>query len=154
MRAVALVAAASLFGCFSTSHRTRTIAKITEGGLIVAGIVMEAFTKTDCSLPSMPGVADGGCHTRNAAIGNVGVAMILGGLLGFVVTVSTTPDEKTAPRIDIKASDAKKSDDAKPKLSAPIAKPPAAAAVEAKPATTDEHADAAPAPADAAPATH
>jgi hypothetical protein len=105
MRAVAILLSVSLLGCFPHSARNRTIAKLSEGGALIAGIGLEAIASNgaDCDQMVGPGFDKGTCHTHAAWIGDAGVALILAGLLGFTATVSTTPDEKPEPRIDIKA---------------------------------------------------
>ena len=97
MRAVALALTLSLVstGCFPENPRARTFAKLGEGVTLGAGIVMEGLINSgaDCDL-SMPGMPDSGCHTNASVLGNIGVVLILAGLIGFVATISTTPDEK------------------------------------------------------------
>lgn len=106
MRAVALVMAVSLLGCFPHNPRARTISKWSEGAAIVAGIAMEAIVSNgaDCDAMAMPGIPtrNSSCHNRAAILGGVGIALIFGGLLGFVATISTEPDEKPVPKVDIK----------------------------------------------------
>jgi len=97
MRAVALALTLSLVstGCFPENPRARTFAKLGEGVTLGAGIVLEGLINSgaDCDL-SMPGMPDSGCHTNASVLGNIGVVLILAGLIGFVATISTTPDEK------------------------------------------------------------
>ena len=97
MRAVALALTLSLIstGCFPENPRARTFAKLGEGVTLGAGIVLEGLINSgaDCDL-SMPGMPDSGCHTNASVLGNIGVVLILAGLIGFVATISTTPDEK------------------------------------------------------------
>ena len=116
-RAVALLLSISLLGCFPHNPRQRTYAQLAEGGAIVAGIIMEYFVQTgaDCDAMKLPGVTDdSSCHVKNGALGDVGVALIVGGLLGFVGTISTAEDDKKAsPMIDIKAKPAESHADLK-----------------------------------------
>jgi len=96
MRAVALVVIASLVaGCFPHNKRARTISKYSEGGAIVAGIGLEYLTNSgaDCDPMAQPGQSTSGCHSRATVYGDVGLSLILAGLLGFVATISTSPDE-------------------------------------------------------------
>ena len=105
MRAVSLLLAVSLVGCFPHNKRARTISKWAEAGSLVAGIGMEymANTGADCDAMNLPGQpTSSSCHTKAAVIGDVGVALILGGLLGFVATVSTSPDEDEPAPMPIK----------------------------------------------------
>jgi len=136
MRAVSLILALSLLGCFPHNRGARRISQLTEGGLIVSGIVLESFVKTGADCDQMLGgsTSSASCHSRNAVFGGVGVALILGGLLGFVATISTAKDDNEPPKVEIK-SEAPKAVGDKPKLSVPIAPPPAPPApAAAKPA--------------------
>ncbi len=110
MRAVvALMLSASILtpGCFPHDSHKRTLAQLIEGGTIAAGIGVEAFVSTgaDCDMMTMPGLPiNTNCHNHSAAVGGIGVALILAGVLGFIATISTAEDDKPeAPRIDIKA---------------------------------------------------
>jgi hypothetical protein len=99
MRALALLSSVALLaGCFPNNAKHRTIAKITEGGLIAGGIVIlgVANTGADCDEPSRPG-EQADCKSDAGFIGGVGLAMILVGMVGFIATVSTTPDDPPAP---------------------------------------------------------
>lgn len=106
MRAVAVVLSVALFGCFPHNEHARTISKITEGGVIAAGIGLELFANSggSCSAP-MLGVPDSGCTSRpNAGFySDVGFGLILAGLAGFIATISAAEDDQpTPPPIDIK----------------------------------------------------
>jgi hypothetical protein len=60
-------------------------------------------TGADCDQSMMiSGLNDSGCKSHASTLGGIGLALILGGLGGFIATVSTTPDDKT-PTITIKA---------------------------------------------------
>lgn len=105
--AVALLLTFSMLGCFPHDAKKRTIAQVAEGGLVVGGIALEGFlgTGADCDMMGKIGAPpDQNCHSRSTIAGNIGVALILVGLLGFVATISTAEDAaKAPPRIDIKA---------------------------------------------------
>jgi hypothetical protein len=107
MRAVALAISVSLLSsaCFPTNPKARTYAKIGEGASLVAGVVMEALTNAgaDCMI-STPGEPDSGCKNSASLYGDIGVVLILAGLLGFVSTISTAPDDDDKPRVEIKAN--------------------------------------------------
>jgi hypothetical protein len=126
MRAVSLVLALSLVnvGCFPHNKGARRIAQISEGAMTIAGIILESQLRTGADCDSMLGSSQAiqDCHNHNTLFGSVGVALMLGGLLGFVVTVSTAKEDPVPPKIDIKA-EPKPTED-KPKLTAPIAPPP------------------------------
>ena len=97
MRAVALLVLSSLlFGCFPHNHKARTISKYAEGGSLLAGIGLEflANSAPDCQQMAGPQQGDSSCHTKGAVLGDVGVALILAGMLGFVATVSTDEDKE------------------------------------------------------------
>jgi hypothetical protein len=105
MRPVALALSALLLaGCFPTNSRARTISKYSEGGLVLGGLVVEGLTYsiTNCTMPG-PGESGGTCSPKTPWLGDVGLAMILGGIIGFVATITTEPEAKTAPTVDIKA---------------------------------------------------
>jgi len=96
----------SLLGCFPHNERYRTYAKLSEGGAILAGIGMELLVNTgaDCDASGMGLGQDSSCHTRANVFGDIGLGLILAGVLGFVATISTAEDAKPEPpRIEIKA---------------------------------------------------
>lgn len=95
----------SLLGCFPHDAHKRTIAQVIEGGAMVVGVGAEFLVNTgaDCDQMGMPGVPNSSCRTKANALGDVGVALILGGLLGFVATISTAEEDKPPPKVDIKA---------------------------------------------------
>ena len=97
---VALLVSVSMLGCFPHSARNRTIAKASEGGAILAGIAISAFANTnaDCDMVTMPGVDESGCHSKAQWASTAGVVLIVGGLLGFVATVSTAEEDAAKPK--------------------------------------------------------
>lgn len=103
--AVALLVSVSLLGCFPHNPRARTYAKAGEGAAILAGIAISALagTSADCDEMSMAGIDDSGCHTKAQWLGTAGVVLIVGGLLGFVATVSTAEDDPTPKPVEIKS---------------------------------------------------
>jgi hypothetical protein len=103
--AVALLLSFSLLGCFPHNPKARTYAKIGEGTAIVAGIVISALANTtaDCDQMMIPGVPENtDCETGSKWASTAGVVLIVGGLLGFVATVSTAEDPP-APKADVTA---------------------------------------------------
>jgi hypothetical protein len=94
MRAVTLLACASLLGCFPHDAHKRTISQIVEGATLGVGIGMQYFanTQADCDQMKQMGVG-GDCSGVGQALGSIGVAFILAGLTGFIVTVSTAEDD-------------------------------------------------------------
>jgi len=130
MRAVAgLLSITVLAGCFPDNPRARTIAKITEGGLVVAGIGILAVTESSADCPPLiTGGRDPNCAKNANTIGGLGFGMILVGLVAFIATVSTSPDDKKSPPIqEIKAKPepppAAKPEPAKPVAPAPTPTP-------------------------------
>jgi len=94
-----------LTGCFPNKPHARTIAKFTEGGIAIAGVGILAVSQSaaDCR-PLITGAHDPSCTSNANTIGTIGFGLILVGLVGFIATVSTTPDEKKTPPVqDIKA---------------------------------------------------
>jgi hypothetical protein len=106
---VASLLCVSLLGCFPHSARNRRYAQLGEGAAIVAGIAISAFANTsaDCDEMQMPGVDDSGCHSKAQWASTAGVVLIVGGLLGFVATVSTAEKPPEPKPIEIKAEPAK-----------------------------------------------
>ncbi len=96
MRAVAVVVILSLLaGCFPHNAHKRTIAQLVEGGVLGVGIGMEYFANTsaDCDQMKQSGGPVATCDTTRQAIGSVGVALILAGLVGFIATISSAEDD-------------------------------------------------------------
>lgn len=88
--------------CFPHNEKHRTYAKIGEGTALVAGIAISAFggTGADCDEDRAPGVPNEDCRKGATLLSQIGVGLILIGLLGFVATVSTAEDEdKTSAKI-------------------------------------------------------
>lgn len=111
MRAVALLLslAISTAACFPHNAGHRRIAKISEGAALAAGILLLATvgSTADCDAEMMtPGVPeDDGCKTSARIYSYLGLGLILGGLVGFIATVSTEPDDNpntttTVPKPD------------------------------------------------------
>ncbi|MDB4957795.1 MAG: hypothetical protein JWO36_5364 [Myxococcales bacterium] len=120
MRAVALtLSIALLSGCFPHDAHKRTLAQLGEGGSILAGVAIEAVINSGADCDQMGPVAspDSSCRNKAAIFGDVGLGLILAGLVGFLATISTAEDEKVAPAIDIKA-------DAKTEDKTPLKLPP------------------------------
>jgi hypothetical protein len=94
---VALLVSVSLLGCFPHSARNRRYAQIGEGTAILGGIVIGALANTtaDCDEMQVPGLNDNSCKNKAQWMSTAGVVLIVGGLLGFVATVSTA--EKAPP---------------------------------------------------------
>jgi hypothetical protein len=101
---VALLVSVSMLGCFPHNPKARTYAKIGEGTAVVAGIAISAFANTgaDCDEMAMPGVDNSSCHNKAKWLTTTGVVLIVGGLLGFVATVSTAEDQEKPKPIEIK----------------------------------------------------
>jgi len=105
-RLVCVLLVVSMAACFPHNARNRRIAKWSEGGAIAGGIAMLAITGTgaDCTAgPAGRGAYDD-CR-RNATItGDLGLGLILAGLVGFGITQITSPDETAPPPAAIMTS--------------------------------------------------
>lgn len=139
MRAVALTLSIALFGgCFNNPQH-RTLAKVGEGVAIVAGIALLAFANTsaDCSEGGLGSMPNEDCENRASLISSVGLGLILVGMVGFVVTVSTSPDDDatTAPVTSPKADGTKPAEPAPPPTADPTPAPAPAPTPDAPPAT-------------------
>jgi len=101
MRAIAILVSLSLIGCFPHDAHKRTLAKYAEGGALLAGIGLEyaANSQADCDQMKVAGMADGSCGTKGAVIGDLGVGLMLAGLVGFIVTVSTSEEDSPPPPV-------------------------------------------------------
>ena len=100
MRWLAVLLSLSLCACFPNNHKHRTIAKLTEGGLVAGGVVLLAVSNTqaDCMGDMFPG-DQRECERDAGTISTIGFGMILVGLIGFIATVSTQPDDPPSPNI-------------------------------------------------------
>lgn len=98
MRAVAALISLSvvLGACFPGNPKAQTYAKITEGAVAVAGITILAFVNTgaDCDAMGIPGMPDTSCRDKATIVGDVGLGLLLAGLIGFITTISTSEDDK------------------------------------------------------------
>lgn len=93
---VALLVALSLAACFPHNAKHRQIAKISEGVAIASGIALLYTVNSGADCDEMRTVADetsSGCRGNADMLGGIGLGLILGGLAGFIVTVSTSPDD-------------------------------------------------------------
>jgi hypothetical protein len=83
-----------LGACFPDNARHRTIAKITEGGFVVAGITILAVSNTqvDCEMNVRPGSSVADCKRDAGFLGGLGLSLLLVGMVGFIATISTEPD--------------------------------------------------------------
>ncbi len=136
--AVAFVTSCALLtgACFPDNEKHRTIAKITEGGFVVGGIVLLAAVNTgaDCK-PDVAGMPDVDCEDKAKLVGSIGLAMILAGLIGFITTVSTSPDDK--PDAPAPLPEAPKPPEPMQPMTSP-ANPPATAPTETPPTPPSE----------------
>ena len=118
MRAVALILSIALLsGCFPHNARKRTYAQLAEGGAIVSGIVIEALVNSGADCDQMGPVVNpnSDCRSKATIAGDIGLGLIIGGLVGFLATISTAEEDKT-PIIEIKAETTPQD---KPKLTLP-----------------------------------
>ncbi len=128
--AVAFVITASLLAgaCFPRNSKHRMYAQLGEGAALVGGITMLYFVNSgaDCDMSSAPGgEPDDGCKTRATILGDIGLGLILIGLVGFIATVSTAEDDEPAPVVVIPKADAPAPAPMPAPAPTPIATPPA-----------------------------
>lgn len=100
MRAVTIALLLALLGgCFPHNAKNRRYAKIGEGASIAAGILMlsVAGTGADCEAGPAGRAAYDDCRSRSTYVGNVGLGLILAGLMGFAITTMTAKDEAPPP---------------------------------------------------------
>lgn len=97
--ALALSLTLATGACFPNNPRYQTYAKVGEGASMLAGIglLLAVNTGADCDKMKDVGGADDSCKTRATVLGDVGLALILVGLVGFIATVSTAEDAKPTP---------------------------------------------------------
>ena len=109
MRAVALLTSLSLLGCFPHDPHARSIAKYSEGGAILLGIGVLALAGTgaDCDANQSAAMPDSSCHTKATVLSDIGLSLLIGGLVGFIATVSTAEEDKPVPTTVIKAEPVK-----------------------------------------------
>ena len=95
---VALLLCVSMAACFPNNARHRTYAKAGEGVAIVAGIAMLYAVNSGADCDSMKGVGDDSSDCKGSAdiLGGIGFGLILAGMVGFIATVSTSPEDKPA----------------------------------------------------------
>ena len=138
--AVALLLSLSLLGCFPHNAKHRKYAKVVEGISLASGIGISAFANTgaDCDEMAMAGVTTN-CRTKAKWLSTAGVALILGGLLGFVATVSTAEEEEETKKVEVQAEKASEKPDLK--LPPGVTVPPPAAAPAAEPGQAAGSAD-------------
>ncbi|MBL9017602.1 MAG: hypothetical protein JNL83_25660 [Myxococcales bacterium] len=133
--AVAIVLSVSLLcgACFPGNPKRQMYAKLAEGGALVAGIGMLYVVNSgaDCDAMSMPGgEPDEGCKTKAAWLGNVGLGLVLIGLLGFIATVSTADEDKPVAPVVVPKPEDTKPDDKKPEDKTPAPAPTPAPAAD------------------------
>jgi hypothetical protein len=111
MRTVALLTSLSLLGCFPHDPHARTISKLSEGGAVLAGIGILAFAGTgaDCDANNKAiAMPDSSCHTKATVLSDIGLGLLIGGLVGFIATVSTAEEDKPVPTTVLKPEPAPK----------------------------------------------
>ncbi len=124
--AVVLVITVSLLAgaCFPHNAKHRMYAQLGEGVTLAGGITMLFFVNSgaDCDMTSAPGgQPDDSCKTKASVLGDIGLGLILVGLIGFIATVSTADEDKPAPVIVVP----KPAAPAPAPAPTPIATPPA-----------------------------
>lgn len=112
--------ASLLAGCFPHNAKHRRTAKWVEGGALAGGIALLAVSNTgaDCTAGPAGRAEYDHCRRNSTIVGDIGLGLILGGLLGFAVTTMMSGDEKPKAALQpIASEDPEPVDpDAKPKL--------------------------------------
>jgi hypothetical protein len=98
-RLIALALVFSTAACFPHDGHRRRLAKWSEGGAIVAGIGMLSVTSSgaDCSNGPATRAEHESCQHNATIVGDIGLALILGGLVGFGITQMTADPEAAPP---------------------------------------------------------
>jgi hypothetical protein len=93
---VALLVSLSLAACFPNSAKHRTYAKLGEGAALAGGIAMLAVVNSGADCDNMRSIGDhnDGCRGNADVLGTVGLGLIVAGMVGFIATVSTSPEDK------------------------------------------------------------
>jgi hypothetical protein len=96
---VALLVMLSLTACFPNSAKHRTYAKLGEGAALASGIGMLYMVNSGADCDQMRTIDDdaSGCRSNATILGTVGLSLILAGLVGFIATVSTSPEDQPEP---------------------------------------------------------
>jgi hypothetical protein len=138
--AVALILSFSMLGCFPHNPRHRQYAKAAEGVSLIAGIAISAVANTgaDCDSMAMAGQDISDCRTKAKWLGTVGMVLILGGLVGFIATVSSAEDAEIKQANDLAIKPAED----KPTLTLPPGVQPQPRAEATTSSTADSSGDA------------
>ena len=126
---VALLLCVSLAACFPNSSKHRTYAKLGEGAALAAGIAMLYTVGTGADCDEMRGIGEDtdGCRGNASIVSSVGLGLILAGLTGFIVTVSTSPEDKVEQPANTVTKTPIPADSDTPAKSATVAAPTPAA---------------------------
>jgi hypothetical protein len=96
MRAVALVCCLALLGCFPGNKKAQRYAKLTEGGMLLGGIVILAVANTGADCDSGMGGLGGlknDCKQSASLVSAIGLGLVVAGLVGFAATITTAGDD-------------------------------------------------------------
>jgi hypothetical protein len=99
MKAVALALVLTT-ACFPHNPKARTYAKAGEGAALAAGIGILYFANSGADCDEMRSIGDetsSSCRANANVLTAIGLGLILGGLGGFIATVSTSPEDKAEP---------------------------------------------------------
>ena len=99
--------------CFPNNAQHRMYAKLAEGGALAGGIALlyAVNSGADCDMSSAPGgQPDDSCKSRATVLGDLGLGLILLGLVGFIATVSTSEEDKPPPPVIVPKADAPKTE--------------------------------------------
>ena len=98
MRAVALLLCLTVStACFPNNPKARFYSKLAEGAVAIAGVALLTNAKTSADCRPLPGRPDTDCASSANTRSDIGFGMILAGIVGFIVTITTEVDDKPAP---------------------------------------------------------
>ncbi len=99
MRAVAVLLSLSLLGCFPHDPHARAISQYSEGGAVLLGIGILALagTQADCDAMHTTAMPSSSCNSKATLLSDIGLSLLVGGLIGFIATVATAEDPPPPP---------------------------------------------------------
>jgi hypothetical protein len=110
MRLVALLTCLTLLGCFPNNPKHRTYAQIVEGAMLAGGVAILAVSNTgaDCDMTVKLGMPKEDCKSTASLLSGIGLALVVGGLVGFMATIATI--DSKSPQVGQTKTDQTKTD--------------------------------------------